>query len=237
MRLRGVRLVVAIATALSAQTLTAPPAQAQPCETDLVTWQPQLNSNDQPFFKAQMIATCQMLSVTVIVCAAFWDGSSREQLGTCVSGTKTNTYQITRNKTLVGGCAPNLGYVTKARGYFTAPNGVTYTLPAEAPSSLRRHRVDAACASVTSSSLLLRGAPSMHPVTRHSVFPVMLSLASVFAPRSSMRRTTSSPAASKATGSPGKRASHAARSSAIGSRPKRSRGSASRRRTRSSTPR
>jgi hypothetical protein len=51
MRLRLLRLILAMATAFSALTLTAPAAQAGslPCEMDLITWQPQLNSNDQPF--------------------------------------------------------------------------------------------------------------------------------------------------------------------------------------------
>jgi hypothetical protein len=131
MRLRLLRLILAMAMAFSAQPITAPPAQAQsfPCEMDLVTWHPQLNSKDQPFFKAQMTGNCEVKSVTVVVCAAFWDGNSREQLGTCLKDTRKNAYQITRNKTLTGGCAPNLGYVTKARGYFTTHQGATYTLP------------------------------------------------------------------------------------------------------------
>jgi hypothetical protein len=76
-----------------------------------------------------MTANCEVRRVTVIVCAAFWDGNSREQLSTCVKDTKTTAFQITRTKTLVGGCTRNLPYVTKARGYFTTHEGVTYTIP------------------------------------------------------------------------------------------------------------
>lgn len=110
------------------EAVTAPPAKAQLCNMTLNLWLPALNGKGYPYFKAQMQGTCTAQSITVIVCAAFWDGSTRDQLATCVKGSCSSCYQITRNKTLVGGCTSNLPYVTKARGYFT-DQGVTYFIP------------------------------------------------------------------------------------------------------------
>jgi hypothetical protein len=128
-RRRILQVIFAVAFVFGSTVVASPPtAQAGQCVMELHNWVPSLNSRGYPLFKAQMKANCVNQSVSVVVCAAFWDGNSREQLGECVKGTLQDSYQITRQKTLVGGCAPNLGYITKARGYWTYA-GVTYFLP------------------------------------------------------------------------------------------------------------
>ncbi len=124
--------VLVSAALLTSLTVTAPPpAKAQDCFMSLNMWHPVLNSNGNPLFKAQMkVITpgCYPTWIRVIVCAAYWNGSSRTQIGTCVdSGNVYNVTQVTRNKT-VQGCTHNRAYVTKARGLFQADN-VVYSIP------------------------------------------------------------------------------------------------------------
>jgi hypothetical protein len=132
MRYAKAKILLVSTLLLASTTLLAPPAEAIVCNMQLNITAPGLNSNHNPLFKAQMkitIAGCTVDWIKVVVCAGFWDGNSREPLGSCVdSGQVHGVTQVTRNKTLVGGCAPNLPYITRARGQFR-DGTVVYNIP------------------------------------------------------------------------------------------------------------
>lgn len=93
-------------------------------------WVPALNGSGNVFSKAQtkVLSGPTPDDLQIIVCVVAWDGSNYFQLGQCVHGTLQHVLQITRNKTIAGGCNHGVRYGTKARGILE-DNGVTYPEP------------------------------------------------------------------------------------------------------------
>jgi hypothetical protein len=115
---------------LASQTVNATSASAFGGTWTLNVWDPQVNANGNTFSKAQtkVLTGLPPDKLVVVVCVVVWDGSEYFQLSTCVKGSVNNKLQVTRNKTLAGGCNHNTPYGTKARGELH-DDGVTYFAP------------------------------------------------------------------------------------------------------------
>lgn len=98
------------------------------------TWSPQVNGKGNVFAKAQTKVTSGSTpdKLGIVVCVVVWDGSDYFQLSTCVKDSASGVLQITRNKTIAGGCNHGVRYGTKARGWLS-DEGVIYYGPGPGP--------------------------------------------------------------------------------------------------------
>ena len=131
MKRRRTWISLTFVLALMFQAVFAAPSSAGGGTFTLNTWPPALNANNNVFAKAQTKVLTGFPNpdkIGVVVCVVAWDGSEYFQLSTCVKDSARNTNQITRNKTIAGGCNPGVRYGTKARGWIDDAN-VIYFAP------------------------------------------------------------------------------------------------------------